>query len=152
MLKFQSFEITESDKINEFLEKNILANNSTVFHSVGKILIPYEDGELPNKDQQRLMLKELKNIDLKQIELLEHSQTVMEKQVAGINAKLDKCVLVTAPKSKEDYDRNKEMESEIKKLNNILDQHRTTMVQNAVEYTRLMTNIEVFDERIAALE
>ena len=152
MLKFQSFKLAESEKINEFLKDNIIASGSSVFVSNGEILIPYEDGEMPNKEQQRLMLKELKNAEIKQIELLVHSQSVMDIQRKGIEEQLANCALITAPKGKEDYDKNKESEKEIKRLENVLEQNKMQVIQNKAEFTRLVNNITVFDERIADLD
>jgi len=152
MLKFQSFKLGESEKINEFLEGNIIASGSSVFVSNGEILIPYEDGELPNKVQEILLTKELVNAEAKQMDLLMHSQRVMEIQKKGIEEQIAKIVLITTPSGKEEYDTNKKNEAELKRLENILNQTNTTMTQNAAEYTRLANNITVFQEKITSLQ
>jgi len=151
MLKFQSFKLSDSDGINKFLKSNILAKGSTVFHSQGEILLPYEDGTLPNAEQRILMMKELQNEQSNQLDLLIHSQRVLEFTSDGVQREIDKLnsELVTAPKGKEQVTANQEKTKEIKRLEGVKDQTEKTIFNNQAEVTRLVMNIKMFDQRIS---
>lgn len=153
MLKFQSFKLSDSDGINAFLEKNILAKGSTVFHSQGEILLPYEDGLVPNKAQQILLIKELQIEQQRQLDIMIHSQRVLDTQVMGITKEITRleAELETIPKDKKSYKANKDIENEIKRLEGVRTQTQNTILTNQAELTRLVTNISVFDAEIKEL-
>lgn len=150
MLKFKNFKITDDTGINDHLSKFIIAKDSSVFMSNGEMLIPYEDGELPNEDQRVLLIKEEMNTMDKQIEIMLHSQRVLEIQLEGANKELEtlKSEIIVTPSGKEDYDSNKEKDSVIKKVQNVIDQTGNQILMNQAELTRMVTNIKVYNERI----
>ena len=122
--------------------------------SEGNVCIPFEDGEPLNKEQKISRLKEEKMGIEKQLDLLIHSQRVLEIEEAGVEEQLAKCEsdLITAPKGKDDYESNKENEAKIKQLKNILDQTQNQILMNQSEVTRLVTNITVYNERIQSCQ
>jgi hypothetical protein len=154
MLKFKNFKLTNDVGINDLLSKNILAKGASVYMSNGEILIPYEDGSLPSPIHQILFNKELRNEQVRQLDILIHSQKVNDAQATGIRAEISKLEeqLVTTPKGKEEMKKNREISDEVRRLTNVLNQTETQIIMNQAEVTRLVTNINVFEESIATLE
>lgn len=154
MLRVKSFDIKDDKGINELLEKHQLAPGMHILVSEGNICVPYDDGKVLNKEQKVSRLNEEKNAMQDKIDLMVHSQRVLEIQEAGVEKQITECeaALITAPKGKDDYEQNKENEAKIKQLKNVLDQTRNQILMNQAELTRLLTNIQVYDERIEAIK
>jgi len=152
MLKVKSFKISDDKGINELLTNYRMASGAHILVSEGSLCIPYEDGEKPNKSQLICSLAEQRNNTQTQLDLLIHSQLVLDIQAKGIRKEIERCEaeLVT-PDSKESYDKGKNLKDEVKRLQNVLSQTENQIVMNQSEVTRLNTNIAVFEESIAKL-
>lgn len=142
----------DHEGMNELLTKNRLAKGASILISEGKLAIPYDDGELPNKDQQVASIKENIIEFREKADLIIHSNKVLKKQIERINlevSSLDKDLLT--PGSKESYDKGKEVKERVKILENQRDQTLDQISQNEAELSRLETNIEVFNETLLDL-
>lgn len=149
MLKVKSFKIDDDAGINELLTKFRLASQAHILISNGIMCVPYEDGVEMNNEQKIVSLREERNEMIKKIELLVHSQRVLEIQLEGVKIEISKSesYLIT-PGTKEAYESEKEIKKEVERLTNIVNQTETQMLMNQSEITRLMTNVKVYEERI----
>lgn len=153
MLRVKAFPITDDKGINDLLFKSRLASGANILISDGNVLVPYEDGAAPNKDQIRVALLEEKLGQEKQSSLMVHSQMVLELQGKGIEAEIERLEKsIIAPNNKEAYDSRQKAQKEIARLQNVLDQTNNQVIQNQAELTRIQTNITVYDKRIAGLD
>lgn len=153
MLRVKSFKITDDAGINELLSNFRLASGASILINEGNLCIPYEDGEEPNTAQKIIALKEERNTVAKQMDIIIHSQVVLDIQSKGIKAEIEKIEsqIVTTGGKKKDYEANKSKDAEIKRLNNVLTETEKQIVMNQAEITRMQTNITVFNQRIAEL-
>lgn len=152
MLKVKSFKMSDDAGMNDLLSKNPLASGAQILVSNGEVVIPYEDGTEPGTEQRKARLLELRNQDKVKIGLMIHSQRVLEIQVQGIEKEISNIDLaITAPGSKDVYDKNKQLKAEKERLENVLTQTKNQMLLNQAELTRLTTNVAVFDETISQL-
>lgn len=153
MLQVKSFDITEGEEISKFLHLYRLAEGAHVFISEGKLAIPYEDGNPMTVSQRVIQLQVEKSEFTEKQRLMVHSQRVLEIQKQGIEkemARVKESINMT-PSGKEDYDKNKSADAELKRLQNVSDQTDNQILMNQAELTRIMTNIAVYDEAIAQL-
>ncbi len=155
MLQIKSFKISEGEAMSEFLKKNILHGKSNILVSEGMLAIPYEDGEAPNNAQLILQAMEDKNMMKDQLVPIVHSQRVLEKTIEGITKQieaLDEKANVKTGDKKADYSNEQECKKEIKRLENVRTQSDNQRIMNQAEITRIMTNLDVYDETIARLK
>ena len=140
--------------MNELLSKHGLYKSADIMISNGEIILPYEDGQLPNTEQKICKLLELRNTEKSKVDGLLHDQKVLGIQEKGIQKEIAEIEskMVTAGGKKEDYDNNKEYKKVLERLENVLNQTQNSIIMNQSEVTRLMTEIFVYDEEIAVLE
>lgn len=171
MLKVKSFKIKDDKGINNLLLNYRLATGAHILITDGRVCIPYEDGLPPTKEQLISIEMEHKNTIQEKIDPMVHSQKVNQRIIDGVEAqiKIEQGKIVESeeilerieatPKGEQKdvqaqktaYITKKEAEGEIKRLQNIISQTETTMLLNQAEITRLVTNIQVYDETIAEL-
>lgn len=156
MLKVKSFTFDQEKEMNEFLANNLLAKGASVFVSDGKIIFPVEDGEAKSKEQMIFSIQEQKNTILDQLEIVNHSQRVLERLMTDAKPRIDEAkanLAEAASQKRRDRDNNKiklyEQKSSV--ASNALEQLETQHFQNSMEVARLTLNIELFDERIKEL-
>lgn len=152
MLKVKSFKITDGESMSEFLAKYPIASGAHVFVSNGEMAIPYEDGEPLNKELRIVSIKEKINAIGQELDLIIHSQKVLEVQNTRMKALITKYKEeLIAPITKKTYDKKKELEAEIKRLQNVFDQNANQMMMNQAEITLKQTNVSVFIETLDEL-
>ncbi len=78
MLKLLSFKMADADGMNAVLAKTRLAKGAQVFVSNGDIVIPTEDGTLPNDLQKANMLNEILSDKLMELEAYKQSLATAE--------------------------------------------------------------------------
>jgi hypothetical protein len=154
MLKTKAFKFSDDAGINELLSKHILYKGADLMVSNGEIIIPYEDGQLPNTEQKILKLLELRNSEIAKTHGILHDQKVLGIQEKGIKKEIQdaESKMVTLSNKKEDYQNNKQFKELIQRLENVLTQTQNTIIMNQSELTRIFTDISVYDEEIAVLE
>lgn len=152
MLKVKSFKMSEDEKINEFLDKYILAKGASIFVSNGEILIPYEDGTLMNDSHYRGSVAEQMNIIFAQKEVIEHSQDVLDFLIEDAESRVNEAEadLAEAKKGsgKEKYNAIKDAESKINATKTALAQLDMQKRQNEQELLRMNINIAQFEQRL----
>lgn len=155
MLRLKSFKFEQHDDMNALLDTYRLAQGAHVFVSDGMLVIPYEDGEPKTSAQKIVDIKEQKNIILSQLDIIEHSQNVLENlkedALRRVNEADANLAAANTEKGKKKYDAIKECEEVEKQAKNALRDVETQYRQNVVEVVRLNLNIELFDEKIAEL-
>jgi len=82
MLQVASFEITDEKGMNALLTNKKLAAGMHILVSEGKVCIPYEDGTPPTSAIKLCQIGEQINTIIAQMEIIEHSQLVMERLLA----------------------------------------------------------------------
>lgn len=164
MLKVKSFKFSQENEINEFMHTHILYGkaNLIVSSGTGEVLIPYEDGNAPTKEQIIAKIVEDINKENEKLGIIIHGQEVIEFTLNAIEAQIkthrDAIIpedVVKANKSfiaKEVYDSNKMHQSEIKRLENVFEQNSKTYHINQAEVTRIVNEVEVYQRRIAIME
>ena len=157
MLKVQSFKMSDSEGINKLLSTSRLAEGAHILVSEGEVIIPYEDGEPKNTAQKIVDIKEQKNKILEQIEIIRHSQDVLdflikdaEKRIGEAQANIAEANQKSG--SKEKYDGMKELEATLKRVTDARRDLENQKNQNDMELARLTLNIELFNETITELE
>ncbi len=149
MLRVKSFAITDHEGINSLLDNNRLAKGAHILVSDGHVCIPYEDGQPLTNAQRIVALQEQKNVMQEELDIVEHSQGVVDLQIADANERLnvaqDKFVnnKVTAE--------TKTLEAKRNEAKQALDQAENLKLQNSHEIVRMKRNTELFDEQIAKL-
>lgn len=155
MLRFKSFKITDSEGINTFMDTCRLAAGAHVFVSDGHLLIPYEDGEPKSAVHRIIDIKEQKNTILAQVDIINHSQAVLDllrkDSQNRINEAEANLAEARTKKGKEHYDAIKAAEERLKIEKGALTQLENQYNQNTVELTRLHLNIDLFDKQIERL-
>lgn len=153
MLKVASFEITDAKGINDLLSKYRLASGAHILISEGKLAVPYEDGEAPNSSQKLVTAKEQMHIIKAQVDIIVHSQKVLEIQERGILKQIEDLKAETAGEpSREKKALEKINRTKITQLENVLNQTRNQMLMNQAEITQKMTNVQVYEDTISELE
>jgi hypothetical protein len=144
----------DSEGINKLLQENRLAAGAHIFSSNGEVLVPYEDGEPMSKTIRLIGLKEDRETQVNILEPIIQSEEVNKSYIEEIEGKIKEMEskLVTAPKKKKDYDQNKVIEPEIKRLKNVLAQTQDISIRNQAELHRINLNIKIYNKRIKELE
>lgn len=155
MLRLKSFKFEEEREMNTLLENYRLAAGAQVFVSNGLLIIPYEDGEMKTNAQKIIHIKEQKNIIFEQLEIILHSQKVLNALEKDAKYRVDeaKANLAEAEskKGKDKYDTTKGCEEALKNAQRALTDLTNQKLQNEIEILRLNLNCELFDERIIEL-
>lgn len=153
MLQFKSFPITDAEGMNKLLTQYRLADKANIFIANGYVCIPIEDGEPENDAQHLIRVKEERNGMSLQIDLLEHSQSVMEFQIAGLKKQMERNFTdEMARNTSREFRAEKEArEKEDKRLKNVLASYENIINTNIAELTRLQANIAIFNETINSL-
>ncbi len=152
MLKVASFSITDAAGINELLSKYRLASGAHILVSSGglfrpgRVCIPYEDGEPENAAQKIVAIKEQQLTLRKELDIIVHSQKVMDLIIADAQERL------TFALGETDKNRsNKALEEKRRQAEEGLTQAQNQKVINAAEIVRIQRNVDMFDEEIATL-
>lgn len=156
MLQVKSFKLSDDKGINELLQKYRIAQGASIFVSNAEICIPFEDGKPMNNAQKVIAMKEQKNNALSQIDIIEHSQLVLESLSRDATrrveeAKANLAEAETKKKGKEKYDTTKECAETLRNAERALHDLEGQAQQNMIELVRLQLNCELFDERIEEL-
>ena len=154
MLRVASFSITDAAGINALLDKYRLASGAHILVSDGTVCIPYEDGE-PDPPMLRIVaVKEQKNTVLRELDLINHSQAVIEflikraqKELGELQANLLEANTRTYVKSAE----KKQLEDELTKAQNALDQLISQKKNNQREIDQFNFKLALFEEQISKL-
>lgn len=154
MLQVKSFKISDGEKISELLKQFPITEGGEIITSNGEVMIPFDDGKEPSINHRIIAEKKMRNLEQKKVDLMVHSQRVLEIQEIGIKKQIEEAggKISVTPKGKKDYDANKEAEKEVKRLENVLAQNQNQILMNQAELTRMVTNIAVHNESIARLE
>jgi hypothetical protein len=156
MLRLKSFDFTQEAEMNALLDKHILASGAHVFVSDGKIILPIEDG-LPKTNAQRIVeIQEQKNIIADKLDIIIHSQRVLDLNMADAKVRINeaKANLAEAEskKGKDKFDAVKECTEILKNLERSLADLNGQYIKNKVEVIHQEMNLRVYDERIAELQ
>lgn len=146
MLKVKSFKLTDDEGINELLLNYRLAKGASFFMSEGMICIPFEDGEPDNAKQQIIDAKEMINEMQKQIEVITHSNKVVDIMSGQLKEKL-----AIAEVDFKMSPNNKSFEKLKKDLENQILENESSIRQNTYEIDRLKMNIKLYQEAIDKL-
>ena len=120
MLKVKAFSIEDDNGINELME-NVLMT-PTILVSESKILVRYEDGSEPTLEQKIVGIKDERSLIQKQLDLIIHSNKVLELQM-----------------------------ERVKETGVISKEVQATHRMNHHEINRLKANIDVFNDTILEL-
>jgi hypothetical protein len=146
MLRVASFKITDDIGINRLLENYRIAEGAQILISDGHVCIPFEDGAPMTNSQRAVMLKEQKNKVIQQIDIIEHSQGVVDLQIADAQSAFD-----VAEQEWKQATSDKRLEANKRQKEDALIAAQNMKLQNEHELTRFKRNIELFDETIASL-
>jgi hypothetical protein len=151
MLRVQSFKFSDSDEINKLLSIKRLASGAHILVSNGELIIPYEDGEPPTKEQRIIAIKEQKNTTLAQKDIIVHSQDVLEFLIRDAKERVAEAEgkVANLKGSSSEKDQAKER---AKVARSALSQLESQKEQNAHELARIAINVEMFDEAVKAIE
>lgn len=147
MLRVASFKISDAEGINKLLENYRLAEGAQILISDGQVCIPFEDGAPMTNSQRRVMLQEQKNKIIQQIEIIQHSQGVVDLQIADAQSAFD-----VAEQEWKQAKSDKRLEANKKHKEDALAAAENMKLQNDHELVRLKRNIELFDETISKLK
>lgn len=147
MLKVASFPITDAAGVNELLSKYRLAQGAHILVSDGNVMIPYEDGEQPNKAQRSVKIKEVQNEQREQIADLEHSQDVVALQIADAQDAFN-----VAEAAWKKALSNKALEKVMHEREAQLEEAKNLKRRNDHEIVRLTRNIDLYDEQLKNLK
>jgi len=153
MLEIRSFKFDDADAMNELLRDSIISKRAQIFVSNGEIIIPIENGLLPN-NKQRIKLLEETIIDFSRAkDEIDFSQEAMTLEFAKIEQAVVglKEQYIATPQNKQDVKHNKSIDSEIKRLDEIVGQKKKQFNMNLQELNRININIEVAQIKIAEL-
>lgn len=143
MLKTKSFDLMDSDGINELLAVYPLAEGASIFVSEGKICIPFEDGEPENESHREIKTKTEINKMRRQIGVIEHSNKVLEVIRKDLEAKFN-----TADADYKSAPNNKRFEADRKELEDALRHNDSQVRQNVAELERMELNIKLFEKAL----
>lgn len=164
MLQVASYKISDADGINALLQKYRLAEGAHILISDGQVCIPYNDGEPKSKEQSIVDTKEQINTMLTQIELIEHSNKVLNFLATDANKRVDDAV-DEVRKAQEAHDALGKKEREQKKTADAINEANKKVngakaglneLQNQVrmnehELLRLRINIDMLRECIVGM-
>jgi len=153
MLEIRSFKFDDADAMNELLRDSIISKKAQIFISNGEIIIPIENGLLPN-NKQRIKFLEETIIDFSRAkDEIDFSQEAMTLEFAKIEQAVVglKEQYIATPQNKQDVKHNKSIDSEIKRLDEIVGQKKKQFNMNLQELNRININIEVAQIKIAEL-
>lgn len=149
MLFTKSFKLSDSDGVNEFLSKFRLAKEAGIFVSNGDIMIPFEDGKPPTKEQQVIEIREQQNTLRSEMSIIEHSNRVVRHLIADAEEKVNvaKAALDKAAANPV----RKAAQEKLSAAENARDQLLNQVLMNTHEVNRLQVNIDEYDTAIAKL-
>lgn len=147
MLRVKSFKISDDEAMNELLSQYRLAPGAHFLVTDGQIQVPYEDGEPDTVATHIVAIKEQKLTMLKEREIIDHSQRVLEYLMADAENRLN--VATAAWNSAKS---NKMLEKRMNEAQGAYDQLANQRLSNQHEITRININVEVFDKQIAELQ
>lgn len=160
MIRVQSFKIEDAEGINALLDKYRLAANAHILVSNGYLAIPYEDGEPYTPAQKAISVKEQRSGIESELDIVVHSQRVLEKQIEKGKAQLRtlQTDLEAAQQAKKEKD-NKHTYVNVGKIKEAIQNQEKQLqgaemqhVQNEHEIERMKVNIQVFNETLQELE
>jgi hypothetical protein len=143
MLKTKSFDLMDSDGINELLSVYPLAEGASIFVSDGKICIPFEDGMPENDSHRAVRAKTEINKMNKQIAVIEHSNKVLDIIKADLDSKF-----ATADADFKSAPNNKRFEADRREIEDALAHNANQLRQNVAEIERMQINIKLLTESI----
>lgn len=143
MLKTKSFDLMDDVGINALLDQYPLAEGASIFVSEGKICIPFEDGEPENEAQRTVKVKAEINKMVRQIAVIEHSNSVLAVIKADLETKF-----ATADADYKSAPNNKRFEADRKELEDAIRHNDAQVRQNVAELERMELNIKLFKETL----
>lgn len=154
MLKVKSFSFDQDKEMNELLTQYPLAENSSVFVSDGKIIIPYDDGTPMNAAQRIIRMQEECNKNDAKCSVLYHSRRVTEKLIELATAELNtlNADIEAAQKAKQKQHVIGPMVDARKALEGNISAFRSTVKRTGHEIHALTINNEAYQEQIAKLK
>ena len=150
MLLTKSFDISDSDGVNELLTTYRLASGAHILVSDGKILIPYEDGTPPNKAQRIVAIREDQNKLRIELGIVEHSNRVMGHLIADAQDRVN--VARAEVESATANPVRKELEKKLATAEGALNEATNQKLMNEHEISRLNVNLDLFDEQVKKIE
>ena len=164
MLQVKSFLMSDDKGMNELLKTHTIAEGATIMVSEGKVVVPFQDGLPPTKEQKRIFILEKKLDHELKVQKLEHDLKVQMNKANGAVNQLNEIIekLSNAEESakasgnkkqsKEVYDHKKELEERKKTLTQVVTQAEISMTTTRAEITNQMGEIEVYNEELKELE
>ena len=146
MIQVASFEIGDSEGMNALLSTKKLAAGMHILVSDGKVCIPFEDGSAPTKEIKLCRIGEQVNTIHEQMEIIEHSQLVMERLLA--DALERKNAAETAHKAATS---DKKLEAKFKEAEGAFNEVSNQILMNKNELTRLQFNIDFYQTEVKKL-
>jgi len=150
MLRVKSFKIEDSEGINKLLDTNRLAPGAHILLSGGELCIPYEDGEPETNTQKIVAIKEQKNVIIKEMDIIRHSQKVLSLLINESKARINQYE-ADLEEAKSKKVNKGDITAKLTAERNSLTQLENQQLQNNAEQTRLTLNLEMFDEQIEEL-
>ena len=164
MRKFASFKFNDANGINKLTEQYPLSEGTNVFVSNGEVLIQYDDGGDVSNSVKVIGMKESINAFNKSKAEIEHSNEVLltlvadaENRLNVANAEVSRIEALigeaTANKQKKVLRDDLELaEKTVKECKASLHEVKSARLKNDHEIERINLNIEMFEEKIAALK
>jgi len=150
MLQTKSFLISDSEGINELLQKYRLAAGASILVSDGHVNIPYEDGNPPTVSQEIIFIQECINDHKNKRKDLVHSNSVVKKLIEDANTR----IADAAEKLSNHGGKGGKaaLQSTHDNAVSVRDQLENQILMNNHEIFRIDLNIEVFQESIEQLQ
>lgn len=162
MNRFASFDFSDAEGINALVDKFPLAGGTNVFTSEGKLIVQYQDGEDVSHAVKIVNFKEqIRTFEVSKEEIL-HSQKVLDTLIADAKSRvevaqaeitrLEDAVDAATGKAKEPL--KSDLQFALKTLQecrSALHEVLNAKLKNEHEVARIDLNIELFNEKIAAL-
>lgn len=157
MIRFKTFKLVDSDSMNEFLLKHPMSSDLSMFGHGEDICIPYEDGKPATIEQKIIYIQKDINLDQQKLDILTHSQAVLDIQIEGAQKEVDKASDKLAEVNAKENCKGKSkeikvVEGEVARMRNVVVQYEISKVNNSAEATRLFANIEAYRDYIKILE
>ncbi len=154
MLKVASFKMSDAEGINKLLTEYRLADRAGIFVSNGEVMIPYEDGEPMNNRQRAIALKEDRNKMALQVDVIKHSNVVLETMISQEEERFNtvEADIASAQKNNVKAKIITQMVNTRDAIRAGIEAMKSTIINNQAEIRRNETNIVQFDKKIAELE
>lgn len=146
MLQVASFEISDAEGMNALLTTKKLASGMHIIVSDGKVCIPYEDGTPPTNAIKLCQIGEQVNAITAQMEIIEHSQLVMEHLLADALERKN-----AAEAAHKAATSDKKLEAQFKQAEAAHNETTNQILMNKGELTRLRFNLDFYQAEVQKL-